>query len=127
MQSNGHFSGLTLADGFLETTLIFRHGPMSAPFDFGDGRVEYDGWEIAEDIPLENQIDVLNEDLIQVRYGDRVTLDIGWHGGLRKFLLYLVKDADWDNPVYRGEFNTVRELIEAVRNMVPKATELSKG
>jgi hypothetical protein len=74
--------------------------------------------------PLASQLDELKEDLAQVRYGARLVLDVGWypdgapHG---QFSVVVVKDRDWDQPVFRERAPTVPALRSALQRAITAA------
>jgi hypothetical protein len=72
--------------------------------------------------PLINQIDDLKEDLAQIRYPGAVLVDIGWFPEFSSegsFVVSVVREPHWDEPLFREEHRTVDELLrrlpEAVR------------
>lgn len=65
----------------------------------------------------------LKEDLFQVVYEkDNIILDIGWYnqdssnGG--RFIIYLIKDFDWENPILKESCKEVTEIKNIVKNII---------
>lgn len=93
---------------------------MKAKINFRDGKVIYDDFNIDLTCPLEDQTYELQEDLLQVKYGNGYVLDLGWHPELDPkgyFVIHLIKNSNWDEPVYRSEVpfhDLVPELEKAV-------------
>jgi len=77
--------------------------------DFKRGNVTY------KDLPDNVSNFYPKEDLLQVEYGN-YTLDLGWYKSI--FHLMIIKDSDWDFPVYSKNFSDFthiqKELIEAI-------------
>lgn len=73
-------------------------------FELGNLTVIKDDF-ISFDISLNKQTSELYEDMFQAQASNNVILDIGWYGeteGLKgKFVLYLIKDQDWENPLLK--------------------------
>jgi len=96
--------------------------------DFNPGTVGFDGFDIDPNRPLKDQEDSLREDMFQVNYGDKYTIDIGWKPNLNingKFKIRIIKDYDWDNPIFYKKTNDlkilrkhVKECAEIVRNLL---------
>ncbi|MDM5178541.1 hypothetical protein PO883_15185 [Massilia sp. DJPM01] len=70
--------------------------------------------------------DYLKEDLLQIVFGDDLVLDVGWtpsfdeHG---RFLLMLVRDGNWDEPVERAEFTDVLSLKARIAGIAGKLSD----
>ena len=99
--------------------------------DFLPGEVTYDTFDVNQDIPFEDQIDELREDLFQVSYGgEKYTIDIGWlPGGNPKgnFVVTLISGYDWEEPIYQKRTNDwialnkcVEESVKIVRRLLTK-------
>ncbi len=41
----------------------------------------------------------LQEDMLQVVYPNNTILDMGWYEGAKSFIIYIIKDYNWDAPV----------------------------
>ncbi|MEM6955248.1 MAG: hypothetical protein AAF645_06145 [Myxococcota bacterium] len=86
-------------------------------FQLGNGRVTY--WDLERidpGRPLGAQCGDLKEDLVQVLYGD-VTLDVGWYPSFAadgRFKVVVVKDCDWQRPVFARHCTSIKELVVAV-------------
>jgi hypothetical protein len=71
-------------------------------FDFGDASIRcYDF--IDPKVSLSDQIDILREDMGWIEYNNgEYVIDYGWKPDFDingEFIVYLVKDGDWDFPV----------------------------
>lgn len=78
---------------------------MFKDIDFGTGvSRKYIDFEINEDVPLEEQTDLLKEDLLQVIYDNNYIIDIGWYPEFDEngsFRVSVIKEYQWDNPIFQ--------------------------
>lgn len=78
-------------------------------------------WDIDEldlDKSIESQIELLKEDLAQVKFGDTIVLDVGWYpefDPLGQFGLMVVRKQDWENPILQLRF---REMSQFMENLI---------
>jgi hypothetical protein len=73
--------------------------------------------------PLPSQVEDLKEDLAQIRYGD-VILDIGWSPSFSEsgaFVVRVVRESDWEAPLFFERHSAITDMIAAVRRAVPIA------
>lgn len=73
-------------------------------FDVKKGIIKYDNFNIDFTIPLKGQEDNLLEDLLQIEFPNNYLLDVGWYPEYKiegQFVLTLIKNLDWQHPVYR--------------------------
>lgn len=77
--------------------------------------------------PLEEQADFLYEDMLSIYFDSiDITLDIGWYenddsSNNGDFIILLIKNELWDEPVLKVKTNTISELlvnIEATMSFV---------
>lgn len=80
---------------------------MFEEIDFYPGNVTYEDFNIDISKPLDYDDDGLKEDMFKVQYPYNYILDIGWYDGVHKFIIYVIKDFDWDNPVIRKQCDLV--------------------
>ena len=67
-----------------------------------DGLVIYNSFDIDEDVSFEDQWYSYSEDILQIKFGERFVLDVGWYpeSDLEgKFIVYAILDQNWDNPL----------------------------
>ena len=86
---------------------------MFKDIDFFPGRITYNDLLIDESLPFEEQEFAYKEDLFQVSYNEKLILDIGWypefcHEG--KFLIVIVKNYNWEEPLYEKTCNEIISL-----------------
>lgn len=86
--------------------------------DIGEGVVVFDQISHLPDaFVVAQHIDCLREDMLQIRFGGGLLLDVGWYPSFRKrgrFILHLVKDQDWGEPVERAGFPDVVTLKQHI-------------
>jgi hypothetical protein len=91
-------------------------------FDWGKGDVVFwDLMNVDPDVPLDQQLDELKEDLAQVRFDQNTVLDIGWYPEFSNegaFVIAVIRNEEWDSPVYRCECRSMAELGLAVSQAV---------
>ena len=104
---------------------------MFKKLDFKPGKVTYDGFDVNPSMPFEKQLDSLREDLFQVSYNGKYTIDIGWlSDGDPKgnFIVCIIKDYDWEAPIYRKQTNNLKQLDQFVEECAKMVKDLlSKG
>ena len=99
--------------------------------DFSPGTIDYSDF-IDFDLPLNEQKIKLKEDMLFVKYLDGLyTLDVGWYGGMSlrgQFIIHVVKNNSWDNPIVKQTAKNYDELIiklnktiNLIRDMIPSS------
>ena len=87
---------------------------------FAPGKVTYNSFNISFDIPFEDQIDSLNEDLMQVEYEGGFIIDIGWYPEMDpagNLSIQLIHECDWDKPVRKIIVTSMEELYAEITLM----------
>ena len=93
--------------------------------DLGGGVIiKNDDFDLKIDVPLEEQVDLLKEDLLQVTYDNNYLIDAGWYPEFDlegMFDISVIKDNNWSNPVMKKKcrdlnllFKYLEEAIEFV-------------
>ncbi|KOC88153.1 hypothetical protein [Winslowiella iniecta] len=81
------------------------------------GMVSFNDFPINEAMPLEEQLDDLKEDMLQIGFSNGYLLDVGWRPSFNKngeFKIVLIKDFDWNEPVYSGSAKSIIELEKEI-------------
>ena len=84
-----------------------------------DGKITFDGLDLNENISLANQVDSLREDMLQIEYGERFTLDVGWQPDFDPsgyFIVRVILDEDWEEPLFEGKCHTLPELKKIIES-----------
>ena len=93
---------------------------MVPKIDFKDGIITYDNlfWLFNDTDGLINKLE-FEEDLLQVQFfNEKYILDVGWYphiGRNGKFKVYVVKNCDWQNPLFIKSDNTIKDLITTIK------------
>ncbi|NHZ99208.1 hypothetical protein [Massilia sp. CCM 8734] len=92
--------------------------------DIGKGVVVYDQISHLPDaFDVAVHIDCLREDMLQIRFGDHLLLDVGWYPSFNeqgRFLLLLVKDQAWEQPLESAKFTDVVTLKQHIAHIARK-------
>lgn len=67
----------------------------------------------------------LQEDMLQVIYPNNYILDMGWYEGAKSFIIYIIKDCDWDTPVAKymvADRKYLRNVLVQAIDRVEKAS-----
>ena len=87
---------------------------MFKKIDFSPGKINYDSFDVKPNTPYAEQTFELREDLFQVSYdNNKYIIDIGWfpNGNPKgKFSVSIIKDYDWNAPLYRKRTNDLSVL-----------------
>src|SRR5438477_586999 len=81
------------------------------------GMVEYDDFFINPDIPFEKQLHAYKEDILQVLFGKRFLIDVGYYPEMDPngcFVVYAIADHDWSNPLVEIECRSISELKKTI-------------
>ncbi|WP_159514027.1 MULTISPECIES: hypothetical protein [Enterobacter] len=96
---------------------------MNIDFSVKKGDIVFNEFSLKKDIPLSKQLDELKEDMLQVEFPDGYILDVGWRPSFDvngKFYIYLIKDCNWEEPVYSGSAEDVELLELKVKHAINK-------
>jgi hypothetical protein len=97
----------------------------SHEFDWYTGRVVQ--WDLGRVTPtklINEQYGELHEDLAQVAFGANTILDVGWYPELSpagRFVIFVVRNQEWDEPVLRLECKDIAGLYAAIRSAIDVA------
>lgn len=97
--------------------------------DMRGGIVTYNDFDIDESKPFDQQKYSYKEDMLQVTFGDRFILDVGWlpeHDPKGYFVTQVVQDYDWMNPISRVKSYSLDELKQAIEAGIVKINEMRK-
>ncbi|MEY9092571.1 hypothetical protein [Paenibacillus sp. RC84] len=83
---------------------------MFENINFYPGIVKYNEYKIDSNTVLHGDNDDLQEDMFFVKYPNNYALDVGWYLGTQSFLIFIVRNLNWDEPVLRKECFTYSEL-----------------
>jgi hypothetical protein len=78
--------------------------------DFKNGEVVFDDFD-------EKRED-WGEDLLQVAYPKNILFDVGFYASGSVFRLYIIKNNDWENPVFKKSTSSLKELLDVIKEAV---------
>ncbi|AML60247.1 hypothetical protein AXX16_4581 [Serratia rubidaea] len=87
------------------------------------GKVVFNDFSLKDNVPLNEQLDNLKEDMLQVEFPDGYILDVGWKPSFNingKFYIYMIKDFDWDNPFYFSDAKDLSSLYKKIELAIDK-------
>lgn len=99
--------------------------------DPGDGVLDF--WDLDDvnpDLPLEQQIDLLKEDLVQITFRGGITVDAGWYPSFCPegcFRIGVIRNGDWTVPLWEAESRDLTGLVSALARAITLARETSSG
>jgi hypothetical protein len=94
----------------------------SGIFDWKNGQVTF--WvldRLRADLALGEQVIFLREDLAQIEFPNSRLLDVGWYPTLKedgRFIVQVIKDKNWDDPVLHVEVPSLETLREAINGAI---------
>lgn len=106
-------------------------------FDYGSGIITYIEEELTDEKTIEELFEefLLREDLLQVEYGSRIFLDVGWYGSFAKdgsewneFKVRVIQDENWSKPLYTGrakDLDTLRIRMQTGINKIKRLLDHS--
>ncbi|WP_106767636.1 hypothetical protein [Paenibacillus faecalis] len=99
---------------------------MVENYNFQPGVVTYNPYNLNPDDL--SDLKWLNEDMVQVEYPNGYLLDVGWYGKAFTlngvFMICIVKDYKWDNPVFIQKYRSVTELYEGMQRIIERINQL---
>jgi hypothetical protein len=78
-----------------------------------DGIIVYNDFSIFPNIPFSNQKYSFKEDILQIKFGKRFLLDVGWKPEFEKkgqFIIQAIIDEDWLNPLLEKKCKSLAQL-----------------
>lgn len=91
---------------------------MFCHVDWLGGVVEFDDLDLRLDIPLNEQIWSLKQDLLQVSYlAGKYVIDVGWYPDFAldgRFKAVVIVDANWQEPLHEVQCKSPEELEGAL-------------
>lgn len=85
-----------------------------------NGVITYNDFDIDENLPFEKQEYSFKEDILQIAFGDRFTLDVGWYPEMNPsgyFVVRAIQDYDWMEPVAKIKCRTLKRLKKAIEKV----------
>ncbi len=92
--------------------------------DLKNGTVTYNDFDINPGISFEEQTWSFKQDVFQMKFNNKYLIDIGWYPDFDpkgSFVLKVVKDFDWSNPILEKkckEVNVLKIYLQEAINFV---------
>ena len=93
---------------------------------FKKGKIVFNELDIAIFENNEVEESLLMEDLLQVEYPNGFILDVGWYVAVQRFIVYIIKDFNWEEVVEKRLCENTTELKRNLEECVEIITELSQ-
>ncbi|WP_139198646.1 hypothetical protein [Pseudomonas indica] len=88
--------------------------------EFIEGQIEFDDFSLlARLVDFRSDLYSLKEDMLQISYEGNFLLDVGWYPSFDPdgcFQIHVVKESDWENPLYCDQANSITEAIHRIRD-----------
>jgi hypothetical protein len=62
--------------------------------------------------------------MFQVKFPNNLVIDVGWYGVNNKFIIYIVKDCNWEEPVFKGFYSNLTDLESGMDECLKKVKSL---
>lgn len=85
-----------------------------------DGSITYNDFDIDDNIPFLEQVSSYKEDILQISYGTRFILDVGWYPEADPagyFWIRGIKDFNWQEPLISFRCRSLQELKASIEQV----------
>ena len=89
---------------------------------FKPGVIIFNNYDISVNEELNEENSSLTEDMLQVEFKNDIILDVGWYSATKCFVVFVIKQYDWEKPMLRLEAYTYEDL----ENSLDRAMSLIK-
>ncbi len=82
-----------------------------------DGVISYNDFDIDEKKSFDDQWYMFKEDILQIKFGERFILDVGWYpenDPKGQFSVVAIIDQDWMNPLSKKRCQSLPDLKKAI-------------
>ena len=82
-----------------------------------DGKITYNDFDIDENRQFYDQEYSYKQDILQIEFGERYVLDVGWYPEFDPkgyFLVRAIEDYDWLKPLLAKKCRSLKELKKAI-------------
>ena len=96
---------------------------MNIDFSAKKGVVVFNAFSLNKEITLGEQVHELREDMLQIEFPGGYILDIGWRPSFDvngKIYIYLIREFDWERPVYSESAKDIDSLEAKVNQAINK-------
>ncbi len=102
---------------------------MLEKLNLHNGIVTYNEFKIDLSKSVESQIDHLQQDLLQIKYGSHYLIDVGWVPSPTPkgfFAINVIESCDWDNPLLKLKVKKFDKFIESLQEAIDFLDKLIK-
>ncbi|MGB8468122.1 MAG: hypothetical protein WCE21_03880 [Candidatus Babeliales bacterium] len=103
---------------------------MIEKLDLSGGVITYNEFNIDPDLPLQEQLFSLTEDLLQISYcNGKYLIDVGWYPEFSvqgSFMIRVIKDYDWLNPIFKKKVKSLEMVTRYLQKAVKIVEEVLK-
>ena len=89
-----------------------------ADIDYSPGKLVHFDLALDPNLPLAQQLDSAQEDLLQAEFPLDIVLDVGWHlcaSEQKCFQIRVVENDNWEKPLFYTEASDVSGLVAKTR------------
>lgn len=86
-----------------------------------NGIITYNDFQIDPDLPLDTQDLSFKEDLVQIEFGEKYCIDIGWYPDFDPkghFWIRVIQYIEWDNPLFSKECKDIATLKKYLQEAI---------
>ncbi len=86
-----------------------------------NGKVIYDDFDINEETLFMNQKFSFKEEMLQIEFGNRFLLDVGWFPEMKEngyFRVRAIQNFNWKDPLVETNCHTLAELKNSIEELV---------
>ncbi|SEN68850.1 hypothetical protein [Lihuaxuella thermophila] len=95
---------------------------MIDEINFNPGEIVYNDFHVKTDVPLDQQVFSLKEDMLQVHFQEgKYLIDVGWYPSFEengRFKVFVIENFDWEKPLLEEESYSINELKMALEKAI---------
>lgn len=91
------------------------------------GNLTFDDFDIDPLVSFEEQELSYKEDIIQMIFGELITVDVGFYPEFQPdgfFKVEVILDCDWTKPVYKKRIKSLEEMKNCLQEAIDLADEM---
>lgn len=92
----------------------------------GTGKIIFNNYDNGAYQLENNESEYLDEDMLQIIYDGGYIIDIGWYCGLKLFVIYIIKNQNWEHPILRIEHDSFEELDQYLQIAIDTLERLNE-
>lgn len=80
-----------------------------------NGNIKYYNFDESIINDFDVQSDLLVEDMLYIEYPKNIVMDIGWYNGVKGFIIFIIRESNWEAPIEKRICKDVSSLIENIK------------